>query len=166
MPSRALLAVALLVTLLAGSRDAAGQTPTSERPATPAAPAGAAAAVGSICVLRHLLPDQMPYRGAGELPPTKTYAISLDGGPFVPLSTKTSVLLADIPRAGRHKVVIRGAGRPYATFFFRYEPGDPDAHCLYQNDMYQSWQLMWTKESFKECRCQGIGPSAWQAARP
>ena len=166
MPHRVRLAPAL-VSLLAVSRSAAGQEPPAAPP--PAAPPGAeasASAVGSICVLRHLLPEQMPRRGAESVPPTRTYAIRLDGGAWVPLSTKTEVLLADIPRARRHTVAIRGDGKPYATFFFRFEPKDPDELCLYQNDLYQWWQLSWTKKSFQRCRCQGIEPSAWQAAHP
>jgi len=166
MPHRVRLAPAL-VSLLAVSRSAAGQEPPAAPP--PAAPPGAeasASAVGSICVLRHLLPEQMPRRGAESVPPTRTYAIRLDGGAWVPLSTTTEVLLADIPRTGRHTVAIRGDGKPYATFFFRFQAKDPDELCLLQNDMYQWWQLFWTKESFRRCHCQGIEPSAWQAPRP
>jgi hypothetical protein len=175
MPHPARLTLALLVPLLAVSRNAVGQAasaapPTAaEAPAVVDGPASAeapASAVGSICVLRHLLPEQMPYGSPGSLPPTRTYALRLDGGPWVPLSTKTEVLLADIPRARRHTVAIRGDGKPYATFFFRFEPKDPDELCLYQNDLYQWWQLSWTKKSFQRCRCQGIEPSAWQAAHP
>jgi hypothetical protein len=156
MPHRARLALAPLVALLAASRAAAGQAPASV----------SASAVGSICVLRHLLPEQMPRRGADSLPPTRTYAIRLDGGPWVPLSTETEVLLAEIPRTGRHTVAIRGDGKPYATFFFRFAPKDPDALCLIQNDTYQWWQLFWTKRSFQRCRCQGIEPSVWRASGP
>lgn len=123
-------------------------------------------AVGSICVLRHLLPEQMPYRGGDAVPPTRTYDIRLDGGPWVPLSTKTEVLLADIPRAGRHRVAIRGDGKPYTAFTLQFAPDDPDALCLYQSDMYQTWQVHWTKQSFKRCRCAGIEPSRWQASSP
>jgi len=154
------LALALLLPVLAVPRTAPGQAPG------PAGPAASASAVGSICVLRHLLPEQMPYRGAAAIAPTRTYAIRLDGGPWVPLSTTTSVLLAGIPRAGRHNVAIRGDGKPYAAFTFRFEASDPDELCLYQNDMYQSWQLRWTQQSFKQCRCQGIDPSPWQAPSP
>jgi len=163
---RVRLTLALLVLHLAVLRDAAGQEPSATVPAGRPAAEASASAVGSICVLRHLLPEQMPRRGAKSVPPTRTYAIRLDGRAWVPLSTKTEVLLADIPRAGRHTVAIRGDGKPYATFFFRFEPKDPDELCLFQNDMYQWWQLHWTKQSFKQCRCQGIEPSAWQAARP
>ena len=167
MTCRARFALALLVPVLTASRGAAGQAPPSkplsEPPTTAAIPESA---VGSICVLRHLLPEQMPRRGADSLPPTRTYAIRLDGGPWVPLSTKTDVLLAGIPRAGRHKVAIRGDGKPYTAFTLRFDPKGPDALCLYQSDMYQTWQVRWTKQSFKQCRCQGIEPSAWQPAHP
>jgi len=167
MPHRLRLVPALVASLLAVSRHAAGQEPPAA-PVSAAPPAAEASAstVGSICVLRHLLPEQMPRRGADSVTPTRTYAIRLDGGAWVPLSTKTEVLLADIPRARRHTVAIRGDGKPYATFFFRFEPKDPDELCLYQNDLYQWWQLSWTKKSFQRCRCQGIEPSAWQAAHP
>ena len=166
MPHRVRLAPAL-VSLLAVSRHAAGQEPPAAPvSAAPTAAAASASTVGSLCVLRRLLPEQMPRRGADSVTPTRTYAIRLDGGAWVPLSTKTEVLLADIPRARRHTVAIRGDGKPYATFFFRFEPKDPDELCLYQNDLYQWWQLSWTKKSFQRCRCQGIEPSAWQAAHP
>ncbi len=156
MPVHARLSLALMMPLLALPRFVAGQ-------AVPAATSGASASsVGSVCILRHFLPEQMPRRGADALPPTRTYAIRLDGGPWVPLSTKTSVLLAGIPRTGRHHVAIRGDGKPYAAFTFRFEATDPDALCLYQNDMYQTWQLRWTKQSFKQCRCQGVEPAVWQ----
>ena len=167
-------AVALLVAGLldVGAGIAAGQQPAAATPSTSGRPATAAtgglAGLGSICVLPHLLPEQMPYRGGDAVPPTRTYAIRLDGGPWVPLSTQTSVLLAGIPRAGRHRVAIRGDGKPYTAFTFRFDVPVPGAGalCLYQNDMYQTWQLHLVRQSFRSCRCQSIAPSAWQPPAP
>jgi hypothetical protein len=163
-------AVALLLAALPGvDARVAGQQPAA--PAAPVSDRSAAAgtpAVGSICVLPHLLPEQMPYRGGDALPPTRTYAIRLDGGPWVPLSTHTPVLLAGVPHAGQHRVAIRGDGKPYTAFTFRFDVPVPraDALCLYQNDMYQTWQLHLVRQSFKACRCQGVAPSAWQPPVP
>lgn len=120
---------------------------------------------GSICVLPYLRPAQMPRRSGDPKapPPAETYSIRLDTGKWVALSTQSPILLAGIPQDGRHRVAIRGDGRPYAAFTFAFgELKDTDL-CLWQNDMYQTWNLWASRDSFKACRCHDVNPAPWAA---
>jgi len=119
-----------------------------------------AQAVGSLCILAH--PTKAGARGGSpEMPPpAEKDTLRLDGGRWVELSTKTSVWLTDIPRVGRHKVAIRGDGRPGAAFTFTFDAPERDL-CLYQNDSYGWWQLTLPRQSFPSCRCKGVDPSSW-----
>jgi hypothetical protein len=79
-------------------------------------------------------------------PAAKHYALRLDGG---------------IPYAGRHKVVIRGDGKPFVAFSFSFAEYESTELCLMQRDMYLDWVLARSKESFKVCHCKGIAPASW-----
>jgi hypothetical protein len=117
-----------------------------------------APAVGSLCILAHPALANATTSG-GDMPPAASYTLRIDGGRWVQLSTKTSVLLKDIPYAGRHKVAIRGDGRPWAAFTLTFNDA-PDL-CLYQNDFYLWWQLFRVRDSFASCRCKGVTPTPW-----
>jgi hypothetical protein len=120
-----------------------------------------ATAMGTLCILAHPAKAEMRTGSPEMPPPAEQYTLRLDDGRWVTLSTKTSVLLTDIPHAGRHRVAIRGDGRPWAAFTFGFDPPERDL-CLYQNNFYGWWQLMPPRQSFRSCRCQGVEPTSWR----
>jgi hypothetical protein len=124
----------------------------------PTHPPGAA---GSLCILPHVrLADA--HTGSPDMPPpAEKYTLRLDGGRWVALSPESRILLVEIPLAGRHRVAIRGDGRPWAAFTFAFKDSTPTL-CLYQNDLYLWWQLAIPRESFAACRCSGVESTPWQ----
>jgi hypothetical protein len=116
--------------------------------------------LGSLCILAHPAKADMRTGSAEMPPPAEKYTLQLDGGRWVELSTKTSVWLTDIPRVGRHKVAIRGDGRPWAAFTFTFDPTERNL-CLYQNNFYGWWQLAAPQQSFRACHCKGVAPTTW-----
>lgn len=88
--------------------------------------------------------------------PAEAYTIRLDGRTWIPLSTSERVLIANIPRNGRHRVAIRGDGRPWAAFSLTFDADRPPDLCLYQNGFYLWWQMFNVRDSSKSCRCEGV----------
>jgi hypothetical protein len=84
----------------------------------------------------------------------------------VPLSSQTSRFLVSIPSAGRHKVVIRGDGKPFVAFSFSFAQYESTALCLMQRDMYLDWVMTQSKGSFKVCQCKGVAPASWAPSTP
>jgi hypothetical protein len=120
---------------------------------------------GSVCVLPYLRPADMPRRsGDPKAPdPAESYSIRLDNGRWLALSTQKATLLTGIPQDGRHRVAIRGDGRPYAAFSFTFAELKATDLCLWQNDLYQTWNLWASRDSFKACRCGDVAPAHWTA---
>jgi len=131
--------------------------------ASPGAQARADATTGSLCVLPHVERAQAT-RQSPEVPAAaEHYSLRLDGGAWVPLSVQTSVLLADIPLQGTHKVAIRGDGRPFSAFSFSFtELGRSDL-CLSQSGLYLTWRFH-PSPAYSGCRCKAITPAAWAGA--
>ena len=122
--------------------------------------AQARATTGSLCVLPHVDRAQAKTSSPEVPPAAEHYSLRLDGGDWVPLSVQTSVLLADIPLEGKHKVAIRGDGRPFSAFSFSFtELGRPDL-CLSQSGLYLTWRFH-PSPAYTGCRCKGITPAAW-----
>jgi hypothetical protein len=127
---------------------------------SPSAQARSDATTGTLCVLPHVQRGQA-RTGSPDVPPAaEHYALRLDGGSWVAMSAQTSVLLADIPLEGAHKVAIRGDGRPFSAFSFSFaELGRSDL-CLSQSGLYLTWRFH-PSPAYGGCRCQGIKPAAW-----
>lgn len=122
---------------------------------------GPAPNAGSVCVLASVPLAEVRGQSPSVPPAAKEYTLRLDGGPWVPLSSKSSRLLDAIPYAGRHKVVIRGDGKPFVAFSFSFAEYESSDLCLVQNDMYLDWMLVRSQDWFKVCRCKGVAPAAW-----
>jgi hypothetical protein len=116
---------------------------------------------GSLCVLAHIKLEDVRMQSPDVPSAAKTYTLRLDGGPWIGLSPDHQVLLKDIPRSGRHQVVIRGDGRPFVAFPLTFR-NEKDL-CLWQNNMYLTWHINRPADSFKACRCQDIEPAAWKS---
>jgi hypothetical protein len=130
---------------------------------SPGAQARADATTGSLCVLPHVARAQATTRSPEVPPGAEHYSLRLDGGAWVPLSAQTSVLLADIPLQGSHKVAIKGDGRPFSAFSFSFtEFGRPDL-CLSQSGLYLTWRFH-PSPTYSGCRCKGITPAEWTGA--
>jgi hypothetical protein len=146
---RDLWTVLLVAAIVAGVESpVGGQSPQSQK-------------VGSLCVLPHV--RKADARGQSpEVPPAaENYSLRIDSGRWVTLSAQSPVLLADIPRAGRHKVFIRGDGRPFSAFTFAFDELGSTDLCLAQNDLYLIWQFHPSSARYAPCRCNGIAPIAW-----
>jgi hypothetical protein len=98
------------------------------------------ATTGSLCVLPHAEQAQAKTSSPEVPPAAEHYSLRLDGGAWVPLSPKTSVLLADIPLHGTHKVAIRGDGRPFSAFSFSFTPLGRSNACLSQSGLNLTWR--------------------------
>jgi hypothetical protein len=124
-------------------------------------------ATGSLCILPHVK-QEASIGGSPEVPPAaKRYDLRLDDGRWVPLSSDTRVLLAAVPLAGRHRVDIRGDGKPFSVFRFTFDRipvVDGMRGCLMQNDLYMVWQFHPSTTRVKACRCTGVEPSPWTPA--
>src|SRR5205085_1828728 len=119
---------------------------------------------GSLCVLPHVKKADA-FRQSPEVPPAaEQYSLRLDDGNWVPLSSQSPVLLADIPRAGRHKVLIRGDGKPFSAFTFTFEELHATDLCLSQSGLYLVWRFHPSAASYVPCRCAGIEPAGWAAS--
>jgi hypothetical protein len=117
--------------------------------------------VGSLCVLPHVKKVDA-LRQSPEVPPAaEEYSRRLDGGNWVVLSSQSPVLLAEIPLAGRHKVFIRGDGKPFSAFTFTFEELRATNLCLSQSGLYLVWRFHPPAESYVQCRCTGVEPAAW-----
>jgi hypothetical protein len=118
--------------------------------------------VGSVCVLPHVKRADARTQSPDVPPAAREYSLRLDGGQWVSLSSQERVLLTGIPRAGRHKVAIRGDGRPFVAFTFTFRGFRAPQLCLLQSDMYLTWQLYASRDSFAACRCDGVEPVTWK----
>jgi hypothetical protein len=116
--------------------------------------------LGSLCILPHPKPPAADARtgSTGTPPPAESYTMRIDGRTWIPLSTAERVLIVNVPRNMRHRVAIRGDGRPWAAFSFTFDATGPPALCLYQNDFYYWWQMFNVRDSFKSCRCERVKP--------
>src|SRR5687767_2828555 len=92
--------------------------------------------IGSLCVLPHVKKADALRRSPDVPPAAERYALRLDDGNWVPLSSASPVLLADIPRVVRHRVVIRGDEKPFSTFTFTFEELHAKDLCLSQSGLY------------------------------
>ncbi len=117
--------------------------------------------VGSLCVLPHVRKADVMMQSPDVPPAAENYSLRLDNGRWVPLSPDSSVLLADIPRAGRHRVIIRGADKPFSAFAFTFDEFPATDLCLVQNSLYLIWQFHPSSARYAPCRCKGITPIAW-----
>lgn len=121
-----------------------------------------AAATGSVCVLPYVKLTGDVHRQSPDVPPpAKHYTLRLDGGAWIPLSSEASRALIDIPAVGRHKVVIRGDGKPFVAFSFSFAQYGSTELCLMQREMYKDWVMTQAKRSFKSCQCKGVEPASW-----
>ena len=123
----------------------------------------AAATTGSLCVLPHV-ERSTSTTSSPEVPPAaEHYTLRLDGGLWVPLSAQTSVLLADIPLQGTHKVAIRGDGRPFAAFSFSFSEFQRPDLCLSQSGLYLTWRFH-PSPQYNGCQCKGVTAASWADA--
>jgi hypothetical protein len=131
--------------------------------ASPRGQARADTATGSLCVLPHVERAQAKTRSPEVPPGAEHYSLRLDGGAWVPLSARNSVLLAEIPLQGTHKVAIKGDGRPFSAFSFSFtELGRSDL-CLSQSGLYLTWRFH-PSPAYSGCRCKAVTPAAWGGA--
>jgi len=69
-------------------------------------------------------------------PAAETYSLRLDDGRWVALSANSPALLAGIPLTGRHKVSIRGDGKPFSAFNFTFDELHTTNVCVSQSPLY------------------------------
>jgi hypothetical protein len=85
------------------------------------------------------------------------FTVSIGDSAAVDVSHTTSVAMRDLSTTERHRVVIRQAGTPSASFFFRFaDHGNTDL-CLWFNALYESWSLWRLDEAKGKCDCGGLG---------
>ena len=136
---------------------------TAVNPTAGAAQSRGDAPSGTLCVLPHVERAQAKTSSPEVPQPAERYSIRLDGGFWVPLSSQTSVLLADIPIRGRHKVAIRGDDRPFAAFSFSFSELGRSDLCLSQSGLYLTWRFH-PSPQYSGCKCNGVAPARWAGA--
>lgn len=134
-----------------------------------AARLAAGAGSGSVCIAA--VPEQddrhariMPLaRQAGGVPLDPSEAdsftaessmtIRIDSLEAVPISKRNAVKISGLTLARRHLVAIRSAGRPVASFRFRFSDYRKTDLCLWYKPGYGQWVLDDEPARIKGCTC-------------
>jgi hypothetical protein len=80
------------------------------------------------------------------------FTVSFDGREPVSVSHKESVLVSGLSLASSHRVKISQAGRPKASFTFRFSLHKSNNLCLWFKPLYESWSLT-PSGAMRWCRC-------------
>lgn len=94
---------------------------------------------------------------AGEAPHT-SYSVQIDSGNAVTQSSTTIHWFSNLDVGRSHNVLIHGDGKKVAKFSFSFEEfgfkkKERKDLCLFQNDLYLTWQLWPVKRTDSWCPC-------------
>jgi hypothetical protein len=115
---------------------------------------------GSVCILPYPTGDAVRGKAFDGRPLPKTYSVRFDQGRMIALSSKQATLVTGFKKGVSHLVAIRGDGRPYAAFRFRFEALMSERLCLSQSNYYQTWQLDPADRMWRSCQCTGAVTSS------
>jgi hypothetical protein len=84
--------------------------------------------------------------------PKVTYSLRIDDRDWVDLSSKDVIWVDGLDLGKRHFVVIRGDGKQMESFYFIFEPSEPDL-CLFLKPLYLEWILWPIAKTGDWCPC-------------
>jgi hypothetical protein len=114
---------------------------------------------GRVC-LAPMVPQSAAVIGkfpAGEAP-RSGYSVRIDSSDAVLQSTTSIHWFSDLELKQSHSVLIHGDGKRVAKFTFTFEEYDFKKNarmdlCLFQNDLYLTWQLWPVERTDSWCPC-------------
>ncbi len=109
---------------------------------------------GSLCVLPYPSGGGVRGRAINAPAPAKAYGLRIDGGRTISLSAAQATLIGDLGLQVQHRVQVLGDGKPVASFRFSFESEGSRELCLWQSDLYQTWQLYRAARQGRACRCR------------
>ena len=106
----------------------------------------ASAAEGHLCISPVESNQNRPGDGR-----TANYAIQIDNGPRVILSTKKSTMYPTLGTTSKHMVKVYYEGKLDQSFVFNFSSQEM---CLWYQSLYYTWLLSEQKGNYSLCNCR------------
>ena len=111
--------------------------------------------IGRLCLASVPEPNDDPKSLSNPIGgnPSVTYSVRVADRELVSLRGDHGTWVLALDQSKRHPIVIYADGEQVASFFLNFEDTE-NSVCLFQNTLYQTWQLWPWKRTGPWCNCE------------